>query len=61
MLPSKDSFALIYTGIITIGFFVAGVFDVLDYFIVQVLLYIGVSLLFIYLFFIVTNNKNKNQ
>lgn len=36
---TKDIIALICTGIVTIGFFVAGIFKVLDYLIVRAVLF----------------------
>ena len=58
---SKNTLALIYTGIITFGFFTAGVLDVLDYFIVKALLFVAVVVLFIIIFMIVNKNENKNH
>lgn len=42
---NKNTLALIYTGILLLGFFVSGIFDVLDYFIVKVLLFTGFAAL----------------
>lgn len=58
---NKDTLTLIYTGIIVAGFFIAGIFNVLDYFIVKAILFLGYLVLFIYLIknvFIGTKNKN---
>lgn len=55
---NKDTLILIYTGIIVAGFFIAGIFNVLDYFIVKALLFIGYLVLFIYLIKKVFIDKN---
>lgn len=47
-LPTtKDSIALTCVAFITFVFFVAGLFDVLDYFIVKMLLFLGLGVLLI--------------
>lgn len=61
MALSKNTIALIYTGIITVGFFVAGLFGVLDYFIVKLLLFVGFALLIIYLIVMVTKQSAENK
>ena len=45
MAFSKNTLALIYTGILVFGFFFSGLFGVLDYFIVKALLFTGFALL----------------
>ncbi|MEM9679693.1 MAG: hypothetical protein AAF901_05160 [Bacteroidota bacterium] len=42
---TKDTITLYGAGVISIGFFVAGITNVLDYFIVKVLLFSGFGLL----------------
>ena len=57
---TKNTFALILTALITFGFFFAGIFGILDYFIVKALLFLGFLLLAIYVFLIVSA-ENKNH
>lgn len=45
MALSKNNLALIYTGILVFGFFISGLFDILDYIIVKLLLFTGFALL----------------
>lgn len=49
MSLNKNNLALIYTGILFLGFFISGIFDVLDYVIVKALLFIGFAALIIIL------------
>jgi hypothetical protein len=58
---NKNTIALILVATITIGFFVAGLFDVLDYFIVKVLLILGSVILFGIAFFFGLKNRKKNH
>ncbi|RKE94978.1 hypothetical protein [Ichthyenterobacterium magnum] len=59
---SKNTLGLIYTGIITVGFLTAGILDVLDYFIVKVLLFTGFAFFGIYMLMIILKNtENKNH
>lgn len=59
---NKDTLILIYTGIIVAGFFIAGIFNILDYFIVKALLFIGYLVLFIYLIKkVFIDKKHKNH
>jgi hypothetical protein len=60
MTFSKNTLALIYTGILVLGFFLSGIFDVLDYIIIKLLLFTGFALLGILLVWIaVKENGNK--
>lgn len=45
MTFSKNNIALIYTGVLMFGFFVSGVFDLLDLIIVKILLFSGFGVL----------------
>lgn len=45
MALSKNTLALIYTGLLVFGFFISGILDVLDYIIVKALLFLGFALL----------------
>jgi hypothetical protein len=45
MTFSKNTLALTYTGILFFGFFLSGLFDVLNYFIIKALLFLGFSVL----------------
>ncbi len=61
MTFSKNTIALTVTGIIAIGFFVAGLFNVLDYFIVKLLLFAGFAMLMIYVVYIVVKQYNETK
>ncbi|WP_299116359.1 hypothetical protein [uncultured Winogradskyella sp.] len=58
----KNSITLSFVGVITIGFFVAGLFEILDYFIVKALLFtcFGVLLL-IAISYALKNDNKKNR
>ena len=59
---SKDTLGLIYSAIITFGFFIAGIFDVLNLFMVKALLFLAFFALVIYLVIIVMKDiENKNH
>lgn len=59
---NKDTFALVFTGLIVAGFFTAGILDVLDYFIVKVLLFIAFAALVVYvLIVVIKDSENKNH
>lgn len=59
---NKNTMTLMSTGLISIGFFVAGMFEVLDYFIIKVLLFVGFAMLilvaFVYAF---KSDMKKNR
>lgn len=58
---NKNTIALILVATITIGFFVAGLLEVLDYFIIKALLFIGVAFLFGIAFYYGIKNDKKNH
>jgi len=59
---NKNSLALILVGAVAIGFFVSGLFKVLDYFIVQILLFFGyAALVVIALSHAIKNERKKNR
>lgn len=60
-LPTdKNSIALILVNIVVIGFFVAGLFDVLDYLIIKFLIISGtLALLLTAFYFARRNRKNR--
>ncbi|MDP5081958.1 MAG: hypothetical protein NWP87_04815 [Winogradskyella sp.] len=59
---TKNSVALLCVASITILFFVAGLFNVLNYFIVQALLFSGFgALVIISLSYAIKNNTKKNR
>ncbi|MFC0604157.1 hypothetical protein [Winogradskyella pulchriflava] len=59
---SKNSIALSFVAIITFSFFVAGLFEVLDYVIIQVLLFTSFgALLVIAIFYALKNDNKKNR
>ncbi len=61
MTLHKNTIALTFTGIITVGFFVAGIFGVLDYFIVKLLLFVGFALLVFYLILMIIKQISENK
>lgn len=62
MFPlSKNTIALIVVGTVGIGFFVAGLFETLDYFIVQALLFLGYGILVIIAWYYAVTNDKKNR
>ncbi len=58
---SKNTLALISTGIILFGFFISGIFDVLDYLIVKALLFTAFATLVAILVWIAIKNKQTNS
>jgi hypothetical protein len=58
---NKNSLALILVSAVAIGFFVAGLFEVLDYFILQVLLFLGYTSLIVTAFYYAIKNHKKNR
>ena len=59
---NRNSIALSLVGFVTIGFFIAGLVKVLDYFIIKALLFSGFGLLFIVaLFYTFKNDDKKNR
>jgi hypothetical protein len=60
-MKTKNALGLICTGLITIGFFVAGVFEVLDYFIIKALLFSAFLLILSYVGIIIAKSENKNH
>ena len=59
---SKNSIALSAVALIVIGFFVAGLFNVLDYFIVKALLFFGFgTLVIISISYGLKNETKKNR
>lgn len=58
---SKNTLALISTGIILFGFFISGIFDVLDYLIVKALLFTAFATLVVILVWIAIKNKQTDS
>lgn len=58
---NKDTISLISVGIITVSFFVAGILDILDYFIFKVLIISGVGILVIITSVLLFKNSLKNN
>ncbi|WP_425075863.1 hypothetical protein [Psychroserpens sp. S379A] len=58
---SKNTLALISTGIILFGFFISGIFDVLDYLIVKALLFTAFATLIAILVWIAIKNKQTDS
>ncbi|MEY8867941.1 MULTISPECIES: hypothetical protein [Flavobacteriaceae] len=59
---SKDTLALIYASVLTLCFFVAGIFNVLDNFMIKTLLFVGFALFAVYLVIhFLKDIENKNH
>ncbi|WP_296312126.1 hypothetical protein [Winogradskyella sp. UBA3174] len=59
---NKDTIPLILATVIVFGFFIGGMFEVLDYFIVKAVLILSFCSLFgLALFFAAKNNAKKNH
>ncbi len=57
---SRNSIALTFVLIITLGFFTGGLFDVLDYLIIKFIIVVGfLTLVFTGFYFAVQNKKNR--
>lgn len=57
---NKNTIALLFVIIVTLGFFIAGLFEVLDYLIIKFLLICGyIGLVTFAIFFAVKNRKNR--
>jgi hypothetical protein len=62
MSINRNTLALIYTGLLFLGFFISGLFEVLDYFIIKALLFSGFLFLGIILFWmIIKHSKTKKN
>ena len=57
----KNTIALIFTSVVTIGFFIAGLFEVLHYFIIKALLCIIFVALLVIAFRYAIKNDKKNR
>ena len=58
---NKNSMALLFVSLIAIGFFVGGLFNVLDYFIVKALLFSGFGATVIISFSYALKNETKKK
>ncbi len=62
MTFSRNTLALVFSGILVLGFFLSGVFGVLDYLIVKALLFLGFGIFAGALVWIaVKDPENKNH
>ncbi|MGC1473964.1 MAG: hypothetical protein WA775_15330 [Psychroserpens sp.] len=57
--PTRNTLALTFTGLIFFGFFICGVFGVLDQILVKTLLFSSLSTLAIYIMAIVIKDYNS--
>ncbi|MFC4721311.1 hypothetical protein ACFO5O_03175 [Geojedonia litorea] len=57
---NRNTIALIYTGILTLCFFVFGTIDILDYFIIKIILFLALIALLLYCIYILVD-KNENH
>lgn len=58
-MPTKNTLALLFSGLIVAGFFVSGVLDILDYLIVKALLFSAFAALAFYLVLIVLKKSES--
>ncbi|NRD24032.1 hypothetical protein HNV10_12300 [Winogradskyella litoriviva] len=59
---TKDSISLTFVGLLAVGFFIAGTFNVLNYVIIQILTFICFgSLLAVAIYFAIKNERKKNR
>ena len=58
---NKNNLALIVVAAVGLSFFVAGLFEVLDYFIFQVLLFLGYGVLLVMAIYHGIKNDKKNR
>ena len=58
---SKDTWILIFAATIGAGFFVGGLFDVLDYIIVKILLWGGFAIMFAYIVFMLVKDFEQKK
>lgn len=59
---TKDSIALTFVGLLAIGFFLAGMFDILNYIIIQILTFLCFGgLLAVAVYFALKNEVKKNR
>nr|WP_321244108.1 hypothetical protein [uncultured Psychroserpens sp.] len=59
-MPTKNTLTLLFSALIVAGFLVFGVLDILDYFIVKVILFSSFTFLGGYLIFIVLKDADAN-
>jgi hypothetical protein len=60
-LLTKDQFMVWFTGLIILGFFVAGIFDVLDYMIVKLILFSCFSFVIANIYYVLFKAENKKS
>jgi membrane protein implicated in regulation of membrane protease activity len=58
---TNDQFMVWFTGFIVLAFFLAGVFDVLDYFIVKLVLFSCVSFVVANIYYVLFDEENKKS
>ncbi|WP_299224471.1 hypothetical protein [uncultured Psychroserpens sp.] len=61
MIFNKNTVALIYTGLLALSFFLAGIFNVLDYFIVKAILFIAFTFLGAILVWIALKDSDQKK
>lgn len=61
MMLTKDQFMMWFSGFIFLAFFAAGIFGVLDYFIVKLILFSCVSFVVAIIFYILFSDENKKS
>lgn len=60
-MPTRNTLTLIFSGLIVAGFFVSGVLDILDYFIVKAILFASFAALAVYLILIILKDSEKKN
>ncbi len=61
MMMTQDQFMLWFTGSIVLAFFAAGIFDVLDYFIVKLVLFICFSFVVANIYYVLFEEESKKS
>lgn len=58
---TKDQFMVYFAGFIVLAFFAAGVFDVLDYVIVQLILFVSISFVVANIYLVIFKEIKKKS
>ncbi|WP_460219560.1 hypothetical protein [Psychroserpens sp. MEBiC05023] len=60
-MPSRNTLALVFSGLIVAGFFVSGILGILDYLIVKAILFTAFAALAVYLILMVLKDSEKKN
>lgn len=58
---TSDTFGLIYTCVLIVFFFIAGILGILNYFFIKALLFLALALLLVYCILVMYKNKNHPE